>query len=330
MLRSRRTATVLAALAATTALAASLLAPANAAAPGVELQPHQLTRGADIAVPHIEDGRWGDVFVDGARRIELPGRIGRVIGRSGDSWLVGTNNVDRKRNRRVVRVAPDGSVTDLLRNIDPSTVILSADGRTLAWQRFVSSGRKVITYAASAADGTVLGTKGPARNVTLLDVDATRVVLAGGKRVFQWKPATGKTRTIVKKVAGLADIEHDLLSIYSKDPYLGGCTKLVRLSAPRMKVWKSCRDRVAAISPDGTEMLTVHILTDGLGPNEIRLREVDGTRLATYSTNWFGSWGWESPGTLLLDVNGKRRASTVRCTLDACENATDPVKVQTP
>jgi hypothetical protein len=326
MLRSRRPATVLAAITAATALATALFAPAQAAAPAVELQPHQLPRGADIAIPHIEDGD----FVDGTRRIELPGTVARVIGRSGDSWLVGTNNVDRKRNRRVVRVAADGSVTDVLRNIDPSTVILSADGSTLAWQRFVDQGRKVVTYAGSAADGTVLGSKGPARNISLLDVDATRVVLASGTRVFQWKPASGNTRTIVKKLSGLASIEHDLLSIYTKDPYLGGCTKLVRLSAPRIKVWKACRDRVAAISPDGEQMLTFHILTDGLGPRELHLREVDGTRLATYRTNWFGGWGWESPGTLLLDVNGKRKSATVRCTIDACENATDPVKVQTP
>ena len=322
MPRSRTTGLVLAAL--TTAL--TLVVPAHAAAPTVDLQPQRLARGADVAVPHIEDGD----FVDGDRRIELPGTVARVIGHSGDSWLVGTNNVDRKRNRRVVRVAADGSVTDVLRNVDPSTVILSADGTTLAWQRFVSGGRKVVTYAGSAVDGIVLGSKGPARNISLLDVDATRVVLAGGKRVFQWKPASGRTRTIVRKMSGLASIEHDLLSIYTRDPYLGGCTELVRLSAPRTKVWKSCRDRVAAISPDGEQMLTFHILTDGLGPRDIRLREVDGTRLATYRTSWFSSWGWESPGTLLLDVNGERRSATVRCTLDACENATDPVKVQTP
>jgi hypothetical protein len=131
-------------------------------------------------------------------------------------------------------------------------------------------------------------------------------------------------------MSGLASIEHDLLSIYTKDPYLGGCTKLVRLSAPRMKVWKSCRDRVAAISPDGTQMLTFHILTDGLGPGVIHLRQIDGSRLATYRTGWFSGWGWESPGTLLLDVNGKRKSATVRCTLAACENATDPVKVRMP
>jgi hypothetical protein len=303
-----------------------LVTPAQAAAPTVELQPDRLARGADVAVPHIEDGD----FVDGDRRVELPGTVARMIGRSGDDWLVGTSNVDRKRNRRVVRVAPDGSVTDVLRNIDTSTVILSADGSTLAWQRFVDRGRKVITYAASAADGTALGSKGPGRHVSLLDVDATRVILGGNGRVFQWKPASDRSRTLVRKRGGLASIEHDLLSIYTKDPYLGGCTKLVKLSKPRVKVWRSCRDRVTAVSPDGTQMLTFHILTDGLGPDEIRLREVDGARLTTFRTGWFSGWAWESPGTLLLDTNGTRKAATVRCTLDACENATDPVKVRMP
>jgi hypothetical protein len=307
-------------------LGATLVMPAQAAAPTVELQPQRLARGTDVAVPHIEDGD----FVDGARRVELPGTVARVIGRSGDAWLVGTNNVDRNRNRRVVRVEADGSVVDVLRDIDTSTVILSADGSTLAWQAFVGKGSKVVTYAASAADGTVLGSKGPGRYVSLLDVDATRVILSGDDRVFQWKPASGRTRTLVRKTGGTADIAHDLLSIYTSDPYLGGCTKLVRLSDPGELIWKSCGDRIARISPDGNRILTFHILTDGLGPREIHLREVDGTRLATYTTNWFSGWEWESPDVLLLDVNGNRKSATVRCTLAACENATDPVKVQAP
>ena len=311
-----------------TALAAgaALALPAQAAAPTVELQPRQLERGADIAVPHIEDCD----FVDGDRRVELPGTVARIVGESGDGWLVATGNVDRNRNRRVVRVAADDTVTDVLRNIDTSTVILSADGTTLAWQRFVRKGRKVITYAASAADGAVLGSKGPNRHYRLLDVDASRVLVGGGNRVVEWTIDSGRSRTIVKKMAGLASFEHDRLAIYTKDPYSGGCQKLVKLSKPRVKVWKSCRSRVAALSPDGTQMLTFHILTDGLGPGEIDLRTSGGTRLATYSTNWFSSWGWEAPGTLLLDVNGKRKSAIVRCTLDACENATDPVKVRMP
>ena len=145
-MRHHRLATVLTAL----LVGGTLLAPsAGAAVPTTDLQPQKLARGADIAIPHIEDGD----FVDGARRVELPGTVARVIGQAGDAWLVGTGNVDRKRNRRVVRVEADGTVTTILSNVDTSTMILSADGSTLAWQRFVNGGRKAVTYAASSADG---------------------------------------------------------------------------------------------------------------------------------------------------------------------------------
>lgn len=318
--------TLPAVLSALLATAVALAVPAQAAAPSVELQPQKLTRGADIAIPHIEDGD----FVDGTRRIELPGTVARVIGRTDGGWLVGTTNVDRDRNRRVVRVEADGTVVDVLRNIDPSTVRLSANGRTLAWQRFVSGGRKAITYAGLADTGTVLDERGPGAPVTLLDVDASKVLLAGASRTLTWSYTNGRSRTVMKKRAGAASFEHDLLSVSTKDPYLGGCTKVVRLTTPHTLVWKSCKDRVAAFSPDGTQILTFHILTDGLGPGEIHLREIDGTRLATWTTNWFSGWGWESPSTVLLDVNGKRKFATVRCTGAACENATDPVKVSAP
>ena len=325
MRHHRPSRTLMAALTTALATGAALAVPAQAAAPTVDLQPQQLTRGADIAIPHIEDGD----FVDGERRIELPGTVARVIGQSGDAWLVGTDNVDRNRNRRVVRVEADGTVVDVLRDLDTSTVLLSGDGSTLAWQQLVGKGSKVITYAASA-DGTVIGQKGPGPYVRLLDVAADRVILGAGKRVLQWQPSTGGQRTLVKKLAGSASIEHDLLSIYTKDPYDGGCTKLVRLSDRSETVWKSCRQRIAAFSPDGTQLLTFHILTDGIGPGEMHLRGIDGTRLATYTTSWFSTWDWEAAGTLLLDVNGTRRSATVRCTLGACENATDPVKVRVP
>ena len=148
--------------------------------------------------------------------------------------------------------------------------------------------------------------------------------------MFTWRFATGRSRTVVERRGSVASIEHDLLGVDTKDPYSGGCTRLVRLSAPGTTVWTSCRDRVAAFSPDGSQMLTFHILTDGLGPGELHLRETDGTRLATWTTGWFGGWEWESTGTLLLDVNGTRRSATVRCTVDACDNATDSVRVQAP
>lgn len=311
------------------AAAAALAVPAGAAAPAVELQPQQLARGADIAIPHVEDG----VFVDGARRIELPGTEARIIGPSHGGWMVGThrtNRVGEWRGGRVVHVMPDGTVRTVLRDIDPAIVQVSEDGSALLGVPDTGRSRAAVTVW-SPISGAVSGSRTFRNWPEVVAANGAKVLVRTTTRTFWWNYARNEVRRpLTRKLTDIASIEHDLLVTYTKDPYLGGCMRLARLSRPKVTVWRSCRDRVAAISPDGTEILTFHILTDGLGPNEIRLREVDGTRLAAYATNWFGSWGWESPGTVLLDVNGKRKASTVRCTLGECENATDPVKVQTP
>lgn len=304
-----------------------LLAPsAGAAAPTTDLQPQKLQRGADIAIPHIDEGD----FVDGAHRVELPGTVARVLGQAGDEWLVATNNVDRKRNRRVVRIAADGTVSDVLKDIDTSTVILSADGSTLAWQSFANGGRQTVTYVAASADGTLLGEKGPAAPHRLLDVSDDRVLLGSGNRTSQWRFATDRTRTVVKKAANVADIEHDLLAFYTRDTYSGGCTRMVRLSEPSTTLWRSCDDRVWGISPDGTRLATIDLLSDGLGPDVVTIRKIDGSALARYRTGWFSSVEWESTDTVLLGVNGTRKSATVRCTATACENATDPVRTVFP
>ena len=61
--------------------------------------------------------------------------------------------------------------------------------------------------------------------------DATRVVLSGDDRRLPVEaPWPVRMRTRDDGRGGTASIEHDLLSIYTNDPYLGGCTKLVRLS----------------------------------------------------------------------------------------------------
>ncbi|WP_299924196.1 hypothetical protein [uncultured Nocardioides sp.] len=308
---------------------AALAVPAQAAAPTVELQPQRLARGADIAVPHIEDG----VFVDGERRIELPGTEARIIGASSGGWMVGThrtNAVGERRGGRVVHVMPDGTVRTVLRGVDPAVVQVTEDGSSLLGVPDTGRSRATVKVWA-VVDGTEVASRTFGGWPEVVASSGAKVLVRTTTRTFWWNFGRDEVRRpLTRRLTGTASIEHDLLVTYTKDPYLGGCMQLVRLSRPNVKVWRSCRDRVAAISPDGTEMLTFHILTDGLGPGEIRLREVDGTRLATYSTNWFGSWGWESPGTLLLNVNGKRKSATVRCTLDACENATDPVKVRTP
>lgn len=309
----------------TTAL--TLVAPAQAAAPTVELQPHELGRGADIAIPHIDDGD----FVDGSRRVELPGTVADIIGPSGDAWVVAThrtNRVGEWRNRRVVRVEEDGAVRGVLRDVDAPTLVLSEDGSRLVGP--TSSKRRTTIRVWSAVDGSVIAERTFSGYPGVVAADARKVLVNTVERLAVWRVGAGKVRTVTRRLTGLASIEHDLLTTYTKDPYLGGCTEMVRLSDLDEVVWRSCKDRVATISPDGSRILTFHILTDGLGPGEIHLRTTSGRKLATYTTNWFSDWGWESPDTLLLDVNGQRKFATVRCTLDACENATDPVKVSAP
>lgn len=319
---------MLAVLIAVLAAGATLPVPARAAAPTVELQPHQLARGADIAIPHLEDGD----FVDGVRRVDLPGTDAVLLGDSGGAWVVSawrTNAVGETSGRRVLRIEADGTLRELLRPADAHATVLSEDGsRLVAVPGPGSRTSRVLVW--SATDGVEIASRTFRHYPEVVSADGHRVLIRTTERLLWWRVGRDSVRTVTRGLTGSASIEHDLLTTYTKDPYLGGCTRLARLSRPRTTVWRSCRDRVAAFSPDGTQLLTFHILTDGLGPGEIRLRELDGTTLATYRTNWFSAWGWESPGTLLLDVNGSRKHAVVRCRLADCENATDPVRVQAP
>jgi hypothetical protein len=313
-------------LTAALAVGGAFAVPAQAAAPTVDLQPHQLARGTDIAIPHIEDG----ALVDGARRIDLPGTDAELLGASGDAYVASTwrtNAVGETRSPRIVRVEADGSIRELLRPLEAHGTALSEDGSRL----IATSGDRTSTVVVwSAVDGTEVASRTFRRYPEVVAADGRKVLVRTVERLQWWRVGRDSVRTVTRALTGPASIEHDLLVTYTEDPYLGGCTRLARLSRPATTVWRSCRDRVAAFSPDGTQMLTFPILTDGLGPGEVRLRRVDGTRLATYRTSWFSGWEWEAPGTLLLDVNGSRKYAVVRCTLDDCEDATDPVPVQAP
>ena len=324
----RTTATALiSALAAGLALAA----PAGAAAP-TDLQPQRLERGPDVAGPRIEEG---NVFVDGARRVDLPGADGEIIGDTPSGWVVGTFRTNAAGNRlggRVVKVDPSGAVITLARHVDPSTLVLSEDGSSLVGVPDASRSRGTVTVWSVVPTGSVPAAERTFRGYPeVLAASGTKVLIRTTTRTFWWNEARDEVRKpLTRKIAGPADIEHDLLQTFTKDPYLGGCAQVIRLKRPATVRWRSCKERVAAFSPDGATMLTVGILSDGIGPNVITLRRTDGTRLASWTTSWFGGWDWESPDAVLLDVNGTRKSATVRCVLDDCENATDPVKVQAP
>ena len=228
-----------------------------------------------------------------------------------------------------MRVEPDGTVRTIFVGFEARWALLSEDGSRLV--TMADSGyRRAAVTVRSATDGSEVRSRvfdGWPQAVT---ADDRKVVVQTMRRTVLWRVGPDRVRTVTRDAAGTVSIEHDLLATSTDDPYLGGCTRLVRLSDPSTTVWRSCKERVAAISPDGTQLLTFHILTDGVGPGRITLRTLHGKRLATWTTGWFSGWQWESPGTVLLEVNGTRKSATVRCTLAACENATDPVKVTPP
>ena len=81
-----------------------------------------------------------------------------------------------------------------------------------------------------------------------------------------------------------------------------------RISETGDDLWKSCTERVESFAPGGRRMVTVHILSDGIGPSAASVRTVGGRLLGRYSVQgWFGALTFESPKALLLEVNGKRR-----------------------
>lgn len=299
-------------------------APALAAVPTTDLQPEALPRGADVAIPHVEGG----VLVDGDRRVDLGAPTARLIGRSSAAFVVGTTAADGSHRSRILRVRPDGSLKVLVRGIEPWDFVLSTDGRYLVHSR-IRAGATTRLRVWSARSGRVRRDVDLRDYLTVLDADASRVILGGFERgTLEWSIGDGHVRRITRRNGGRADLASDLLASYTGDPYRGGCTKVSRLSRPGRILWTSCRERVEAFAPDGASMATVHILSDGIGPGEVRTRGIDGGALARYTTTgWFGDIEWESPTTLLLGTNGTTTSATVRCRLSDCETASDPAKV---
>ena len=319
----------LALTAATTALmGTALMAPTQAAAP-VDLQPEDLTRGSDISVAHIEGGD----FVLGDRTVDVGGDRAYLLGKAGKAWLVGTSDEDGGGKYRIVRVKADDATTVIKRGISFFELKLSENGRY-----FVVAGRgnrkAVPIRVFSSRTGEAKVEKDFANYPTVIGMDGPRVLLStwstGDVGIKTWDTTTGNVTKISRRPANLVDIGNDLLASYTKDPYRDGCMVVSRLSDPSARLWRSCSERVAAFSPDGDRIATVHILSDGIGPGEVWERELDGTLLADYTTSWFGRIAFEDDTALLLDVNGDTQSSTVRCSEGACENATDPVAVQQP
>ena len=304
-------------VAAVAASAAVLLTYAgSAAAVTTELRPAQIERGPDIAIPHVE----GKTLVDGNVRIGF-GQRPWLLGVAGDAYIVALGAPDR-----VVRVTSTGTRTELFRGAGVWDSQLSANGVRLA-RMIGGEDRSLLQIIDTATGERVLTKRFALPWVGVLDYRGQRLVLSSftsaAERTWIWSTKDGFVRVVAEKAGYLADLANDRLAVYTKDPYQGGCSKLITISRPTQLVWSSCTDRITALSPSATRMATIHILSDGLGPGKVTLRGGHGRALASYTAKWFGSIEFESDAAVLLETNGAKYTAIVRCTPTDCERATD-------
>jgi len=301
------------------------VAPASAKEP-LQIKPAKLARGADIAVPHVENDH---TIVDGEHRIEVKAARVQFLGRWHQRYVAVIGNA-QWGNVRLVKVSPAGVTKVLRTHVDPFNAVFDPTSGRVAYSFGVNTQKPTLAVFDLEAKKEV-ATRSFAALPTLLDFDAGVAVASffDHAKTITWNVAAGKVQTINAKTANYASVAHDLLGYYSKDPYQGGCQVLTRLTHPSQRLWTSCTERIDAVSPDGKRLATIPLLTDGRGASDAVVRKVTGAVVAEYTIHgWFGTLAWESPTALLLESFGTTRSATVRCVAASCERATD--KFPTP
>jgi hypothetical protein len=323
----RRLTAVAAVAACMTALVPALVAgPAAVAAPATtEIKPGSLPRGDDVAIPHLE----GKTVVDGDVRVRVRAATVRLLGKSGTSYVVNTHNRDFTLSR-LLKVDADGSRTVLAKGAEDRLAepLLSSDGLRVLAVRYPGQGTTVRAW--SVATGQLEAKRTFRGYPSILDARGDRVLLVHWSRgTLSWDTGSDDVLRLTKRMGGAASLEDDLLASYTTDPYEGGCTVVSRISDPGDDLWKSCGERVESFAPGGRRMVTVHILSDGIGPNQAQVRAVRGRLVARYQVDgWFGALTFETPKALLLETHGKKKATTARCVKAACERAEDLERTQ--
>lgn len=298
------------------------VSPAASGAPAV-LDPETLPRGADIAIPHLQEG----AIVDGALRVRVPIRAQKVLGRSRADYIVGTG-AKRDRDMQIVRIAVDGSVTTLVRRARHWMTQLSDDGERLVTTRMWEKRTAVILRSSS---GDPLGSRTFRGRVTALDIDGNRVLLERRRKyesaTLMWMTDTNTVAPVSRLQGYLADLSADVMASYTKSPYIGGCSVVSRISTG-LQLWKSCAERVAAFNADGSRLATQPLLIDPEFDQErIRVvKTIGGEALGDYTVErprWFGDVQFESSTALLLETAGDGAYATIRCTDAGCERASE-------
>ncbi|MCW2793581.1 MAG: hypothetical protein JWO76_2679 [Nocardioides sp.] len=323
-LHASRTRTTLSGL--LTAGLMTVAAPVSAAepAPVTQLRPAHLDRGADEALPHLD----GSTIVDGDLRIPVRAGWFRLLGRSGDAYVVRASNPGGTAHVRIVRVRTDGSARVLGRGSRLYDGILSDEGDRVvaAWPARRGDTRVRVLDART---GRLVLSRLFGGDVAVLDAAGHRVLLGGSgpARTLWWDTERDRAQRVLGRTGYVADIRADRFATFTRPAELGGCSVVRSLSTPREVLWRSCRERVQAFAPGGRRLATFPIDLTGAAA-DVHVRRIHGGDLAHYRTGFFGRVRWETGSRLLLDTTRRGASAVVRCRLADCERASDVVAVE--
>lgn len=312
----RRLGALVLATATTTATLLGLAPPVHAA-PTHEVRVDRIAEGDPPEVPVVV----GDEIVDGDRAVPISDyHYATLVGTVGDSYVI-AGIVAGQQRQSVAVVAPDGTATRLAGRVDRAEV--SDDGSRVAVSR--EGARESRLRVIDTATGEIVARRTVGRWATVLDVDATRVVVSSWSSPTRiWAYRRDTVRRLSRHVGQLADLSSGVFSVYTGDPYDGGCTQMARFRAPRRSIWGSCRERLVAISPAGKRMATIHILADGPGPGRVTLRRTAGRKIADLdAAGYFGAITFEDDRDLLVEAIGSRHEAWVRANGGGVERVTE-------
>lgn len=316
----RRLLTTTAALLVTAALATWLAAAPSFAAPvQVTIKPGTLAKGPHEAGVHLD----GKTIHDGAVKVKV--NAGRVMlyGKWNQYYIVATGN-QSWGNVKLVRVAKSGNTKLLVAGIDPFNSTLDADADRVAYS-YGDTTQKPTIGVFDLVSKTEVASRSFSSLPAVLDFDEGRVIASFWSfkiKTLTWDTVTDTTGKLNSKRSNFASVAHNLLGFFDKDPQFGGCQVLTHLGNTADVVWRNCKERIEAASPDGRRLALIPLLSDGIGPSDVLVRKVGGAGLAHYSINgWFGRIDWETNTKLLIQSNGAHQAALVRCKVADCNRA---------
>lgn len=312
-------------------LPVSLMTPASAAAPTVDVRPLPLPVGESPTVPYLHRPSAESVsVVDPTTGMKTPvALVGddldefKLLGRSGNGFVLRVTNRDIDR---IVRVQLNVSQKTLANLHYSAKARLSADGRYLLHTSYPSTGgvRVVVRDATTAA--TVAGrTFRAATRPEPVDASGTRVLVGGFStpRTMVWDWKSGTIRTIVSRSAYAGSFASNRLATYTKDPSnLDACSVVSTVTAPATTLWRGCLEAVASFSPDGARFATNAIEHESHA-DVVRRRSLRGTLLTTYrNPNGLWMYAWETNTRILMRSHPSSGTPwLVRCEATDCERA---------